>query len=93
MCAEQRHRAFQRFRLLIKLRHFDSLSADSDNACVRIVFVYNHIPDIWTRALLLVHKEGSLRPDKRTRTTMFVSFFCLNIYLTETVKHLNYIII
>ena len=28
------HRAFQRFRLLIKLRHFGSLSADSDNACV-----------------------------------------------------------
>ena len=34
MCAEQRHRAYQRFRLLIKLRHFGSLSADSDNACV-----------------------------------------------------------
>ena len=34
MCVEQRHRAFQRFRLLIKLRHFGSLSADSDNACV-----------------------------------------------------------
>ena len=40
--------------------------------------VYSHIPDIWTRALLLVHKEGSIRPDKRTRTIMFVSFFAYN---------------
>lgn len=39
-----------------------------------VVLTYAPIPDIRTRALLLVHKEGSLRPDKRTRATMFVSF-------------------
>lgn len=45
-----------------------------------VVLTYGLIPDIRTRALLLVHKEGSLRPDKRTRTTMFVSFLrCITL--------------